>query len=118
MYKVKVKAHFSAAHKLRDYHGKCENLHGHNWLVEVSVSSERLNKTGFVVDFKDLKSALANVLNLLDHGYLNEVEYFKKVNPTSENIARFIFDKLKEGGAAPGKVSVWESENSCAKYYG
>ena len=118
MYEIKVKTEFSAAHKLRNYQGKCENLHGHNWKVEACVRSEVLNETGMVLDFTKLKSGLKKVITTLDHSYLNNLAYFKKVNPTSENIAKFIFDKLKKAGMPPSKISVWESESSCATYYG
>ena len=118
MYKVKVQSHFSSAHNLRGYKGRCEELHGHNWDVEVVVSSESVNEIGMVVDFKDLKSALDECINELDHRHLNEVEYFKKANPTSENIARYIFDTLVENNPALAikEVSVWETDSSSAVY--
>jgi len=116
MYEVKVISEFSAAHKLRGYLGRCENLHGHNWGVEVCVSSKKLNKIGIAVDFRELKSKVESVLETLDHNYLNDIHYFKKVNPTSENIAKFIFDKLKKKRVAVKKVLVWESKSSCATY--
>ena len=120
MYNVSVQGHFSAAHSLREYEGKCEALHGHNWQVEVSVSSEELDKIGMVVDFKIVKKALKEVSALLDHKHLNEVEYFKTTNPTSENIAKFIFDQLKneirDTRYEIREVSVWETPNSKATY--
>jgi len=118
MYEVKVIDQFSAAHKLREYEGKCENLHGHNWKVEVCVRGEKLDKIGMVIDFKELKAVLGKVLGELDHCYLNDLSYFKKVNPTSENIAKFIFDNLKLAKLSASSVSVWESSNSCATYCG
>ncbi len=114
MHKVSVIDYFSAAHNLRGYKGKCEELHGHNWKVEVSLESARLDKTGMVVDFKILKDKLKRVLKLLDHKYLNKLAYFKKTNPTSENIAKYIYDRLK---CRVQSVSVWESHNSYATYH-
>jgi 6-pyruvoyltetrahydropterin/6-carboxytetrahydropterin synthase len=116
MYEVVVKSNFSSAHKLREYKGKCENLHGHNWLVEAAVSSKTLNKNGLLVDFRILKNRLKDILDELDHTNLNELPNFKKKNPTSENIAKFIFDRLKKDGISPQRVSVWESDTSCATY--
>ena len=120
MHSIKVISSFSAAHFLRGYKGKCENLHGHNWKVEAAVSSDKLDSLGMVMDFGELKQALNAVLEELDHKHLNEVEYFKTANPSSENICRYIFDRLQNGVAAKncrlGKIKVWETENSCASY--
>lgn len=120
MYKVKVISDFSAAHMLRDYKGKCENLHGHNWKVEVSVSSKKLDRLGMVIDFKELKRGLNSVLEELDHKNLNDLPYFKKVNPTSENIAKYIYDKMEDHRPLTIdhclKVTVWESDTACATY--
>ncbi len=116
MYSIKVESSFSAAHNLRGYKGKCEELHGHNWKVEVVVSADRLDKAGMVLDFKYLKSRLNKMLEQLDHKYLNKVTYFKKYNPTSENIAKYIYDRLKVQGSKVKLVTVWESDNSCATY--
>jgi len=120
MYKIKIIRQFSAAHSLDNYKGKCEVLHGHNWKVEVLVSSLRLNPLGMVLDFSDLKKITANVLEELDHHHLNELNYFKEHNPSSEEIAKYIFDKLKATIAAEGckleKVRVWETDTSCAVY--
>ena len=116
MYSIKVEGNFSSAHNLKGYKGKCESLHGHNWKVEAVVAGDTLDKTGMLMDFKELRSALCNVLDKLDHKYLNEIVYFKKANPTSENIARYIYDKLKRQGVRVKSVTVWESENSSATY--
>jgi len=116
MYSIKVEANFSAAHNLRGYKGKCEELHGHNWKVEVEALSDRLNNAGMVLDFKYLKNKLNRVLEKLDHKYLNNIPYFKKANPTSENIARYIYDHLKSQISNIQSVTVWESENSAATY--
>jgi len=116
MYEISVRLSFSAAHNLREYHGKCENMHGHNWLVEAKIASKKLQKNGILLDFKILKKDLSDMLEELDHTYLNHHVFFKKNNPTSENIAKFIFDKLNKKYKLLYSVSVWESEHSCATY--
>lgn len=117
MYSLKVESYFSSAHNLRMYHGKCEELHGHNWKVELVVAGEKLDKAGLLLDFKYLKNKLNAVLEKLDHKYLNRIAYFKKLNPTSENIAKYIYDSLKLEVRGLKSITVWESENSCATYY-
>jgi 6-pyruvoyltetrahydropterin/6-carboxytetrahydropterin synthase len=117
MYSVKVEGHFSAAHNLRGYKGKCEALHGHNWKVEAAVSAEALGKAGMLLDFHQLKAHLNKILEKLDHKYLNKIAYFKQVNPTSENIARYLYDNLKSAVPELAAVTVWESEGSAATYY-
>ena len=111
---------FSSAHRLRNYHGKCENLHGHNWRVRLFVTRENLDATGFVMDFKVLDAVLKNIMELLDHKDLNSLKEFETVNPTAENIALLIF-KLAEKDISAidkdtkvSKVCVWESDKSCA----
>jgi len=120
MYKIKIISNFSAAHFLRGYKGKCENLHGHNWKVEVIVSSVKLNSCGMVMDFNELKKNTGAVLDDFDHKHLNELEYFKEVNPSSENIACYIYNKLKEKFTGEDcrleEVNVWETDTSCASY--
>jgi len=116
MYSVKVEANFSSAHNLRGYKGKCERLHGHNWKVELVAAKRRLDKIGMVLDFRFIKDKLNAVLEKLDHEYLNNLPYFKKVNPTSENIAKYIFDQLKPGVPEIKSVTVWESDSSSATY--
>lgn len=121
MYEVMVKGHFSAAHQLREYKGKCESLHGHNFTVEVFAQSEGLNHQGLLIDFQDLKRVTFELLHQLDHRNLNEILPFDKLNPTSENLARWLFDGLKEKvkamGAALKRVNVWEAEGSCASFF-
>lgn len=118
MYMIKVRSHFSAAHNLRGYRGKCEKLHGHNWKVEVEISSYQLNNISMVCDFKEIEKKLEKVLQKLDHSYLNKLPFFKKNNPTSEKIAEFIFSELKKLIKAKKlilkRISVWETENTCA----
>jgi len=121
MFEVSVEMNFSSAHNLRGYKGKCEALHGHNWKVEVVLGSDTLDKIGMVEDFTEIKEKLKSILALLDHKYLNSLSYFKKINPTSENIARFIYTKMKErmrqDALKVASVKVWETENCCAVYH-
>ena len=122
MYEITILSHFSGAHRLRYLHGKCEELHGHNWKIEVSVVSDRLNKEGLVIDFQILKQRAEKVIGSLDHTYLNDLGYFSEKEPSSENIAKYIFDKLKKELKAYRvtlkKVTAWESETACASYFG
>ncbi|MDP8216674.1 MAG: 6-carboxytetrahydropterin synthase QueD [Candidatus Kaelpia imicola] len=121
MYQISIKYSFSAAHNLREYKGKCENLHGHNWNVEVYVESDRLNEEGMVIDFIDFKTVLKGILVKLDHKYINEIKPFDSLNPTSENIACYIFkamgEALPENGIKVKRVDVWETDSSKASYY-
>ncbi|HXI10052.1 MAG TPA: 6-carboxytetrahydropterin synthase QueD [Thermodesulfobacteriota bacterium] len=120
MYELTVEATFSAAHNLRGYLGACENLHGHNWKVEVRVVSETLDGVGMVIDFRKLKAETNRIIEGLDHRYLNEVPPFDRENATAENISRHIYLKLKESlgpGVRVSRVTVWESENAAAAYY-
>ena len=116
MYTIKVEANFSSAHNLKGYKGKCENLHGHNWKVEVVVAKNKLDKLGMVADFRCVKDKLNVILERLDRKHLNNIAYFKKVNPTSENIAKYIYDCLRSQASGLESVTVWESENSSATY--
>lgn len=120
MYKLRVKLEFSAAHNLRQYRGKCEALHGHNWKVEAALSAQAPGRNGLVLDFHVIKKALKEVLDEFDHAYLNELPYFKKHNPTSENLARYIYERLKDKLRAANceleEVTVWESDNCSASY--
>ena len=120
MYELIVKGHFSSAHRVRGYKGKCEHLHGHNWLVEVTLRKGSLDRLGMVMDFKDIKKILNDMLDGYDHKYLNELPDFKRVNPTTENIARLLAGKLqkqlKPTGVKVVRVNVWESEQSGACY--
>lgn len=117
MYRVKIVQDFSGAHNLREYEGKCENLHGHNWKVEAVLKCDKLDKIGMLVDFKVFKAELNKILSYLDHVYINETPPFDNINPTSENLAKYIFDELdKVFPGMPYLVSVWESRGSCAEY--
>ncbi|MHB8907355.1 MAG: 6-carboxytetrahydropterin synthase QueD [Syntrophales bacterium] len=120
MYEVTIKKSFSAAHLIREIGGKCEALHGHNFLVEVSVAAETLNEEGLLIDFRIVKQWTDEILAQLDHTYLNELDYFQNVNPSSEEIARLLYDRIDEKARRAkthlSRVTVWESENSCATY--
>jgi 6-pyruvoyltetrahydropterin/6-carboxytetrahydropterin synthase len=120
MYHLKIQSHFAAAHNLLNYQGDCENLHGHNWKIEVTVKTEQLDAAGLGIDFKTLKRHTNEVLDRLDHKYLNNLEYFKQISPSSEHISRYIFEAIEELLTTPGvileSVRVWESDNACATY--
>ena len=119
MFEIRVESSFSSAHRLRGYKGKCEDLHGHNWKIEVFIQTEKLDKIGMVDDFKRMRTLLNQILKKLDHAFLNDLPYFKKINPTSENIAKYIFDKLQEKDKKLKlkKVTVWESDTSAASFF-
>ncbi|HMB15669.1 MAG TPA: 6-carboxytetrahydropterin synthase QueD [Pelovirga sp.] len=120
MYHLSIITSFAAAHNLLHYQGDCENLHGHNWKVEVTVSADNLDKSGLGIDFKILKKHTREVMNYLDHKYLNDLDAFKDISPSSEQIARFIFERLEkllqEYEVIIQKVTVWESDNAYAAY--
>jgi len=120
MYQISVQTYFAAAHFLRHYRGKCENLHGHNWKVEVTVAASALDKAGMAIDFSVLKEKVHSVIEPFDHSNLNESSYFSDLNPSSENIAALIFKllthELQSSEVTLTKVSVWESESSVATY--
>ena len=122
MFELTVKSEFEAAHRIENYPGKCERLHGHNWIVEAIVQGDTLNELGILIDFKILKDELNKVLDELDHQYLNELEIFAKKNPTAEIIAKEIFDKLSTAEIFRGTtklkgVKVYESPKSCVTYF-
>jgi 6-pyruvoyltetrahydropterin/6-carboxytetrahydropterin synthase len=121
MFELSVEVSFSAAHQLRGYKGKCENMHGHNWKVQVSVMAEMLNEIDIAIDFHDLKRMAREMVAPLDHAYLNDVFPFTEKNPSSENIAKWIFDsmkkKLNDDNIRVSAVTVWESDTASATYY-
>ncbi len=121
MYELKVTSHFAAAHQLRMVAEKCENLHGHNWKIEVRVEGEKLNDAGVLIDFGELKVHISSIMARLDHRFLNDLAFFDGSNPSSENIARYVAETLQEmvGGdqIRVASVTAWESENACATYF-
>jgi 6-pyruvoyltetrahydropterin/6-carboxytetrahydropterin synthase len=121
MYELKVITQFSAAHRLENFYGKCEALHGHNWKVEVFLAGEGLDGAGLLMDFGVVKARTREVLEEFDHKYLNELPAFRDQNPSSENLARYLFQRLSAtlngDGARVRRVNVWESDTSCASYY-
>jgi 6-pyruvoyltetrahydropterin/6-carboxytetrahydropterin synthase len=120
MYHLTIKTHFAAAHRLVNYQGDCENLHGHNWNVEVTVSARELDTAGLGIDFKILKHHTKELLGELDHKYLNDLPAFSQISPSSEQIARFLFhrlsDQLDNANVQLERVTVWESDFACASY--
>lgn len=119
-----VKSHFDAAHRLCNYQGKCARIHGHTWQIEASVGGEKLDSTGMLIDFSKLKKLLKKILEQFDHCYINEaVEAFREINPTAENLAKYIFNCLVEELKQENKevavlaVKVWESPEACAVYF-
>ncbi len=121
MYELMIESKFSAAHQLRGYQGACERLHGHNWRVTVAVTAERLNEQGLAIDFQELKKALREVLDQLDHTLLNEIFPFTQINPSSENLAKWIYDnvtkKINDDDLEVSSVTVWESDTASASYF-
>ncbi len=120
MYELKISSQFAAAHQLKDFEGGCENLHGHNWKVEVYVTGKELGKDGLLMDFRLIKEKTNKVLDELDHKFLNELDAFKTINPSSENISRHIFKsllrELNNKDVKLSKVTAWESDSACASY--
>ena len=127
MFEVTVEQTFAAGHSLREYKGKCENIHGHNYRVRVTVEGERLNKIGLLVDFVDLKRAVRKVIDRLDHQFINDLEPFTTVNPSAENLAKYFYDEVSsalnlnansfnEHPVRIAQVKIWETDTSIAVY--
>lgn len=119
MFELSVNGDIASAHFLRGYNGPCKDLHGHTWKIEVTVRSAKLDKIGLVVDFRVIKRKLKDFLMRIDHVCLNDLPYFKKVNPTTENIAKYIYDEFSKviRPLKLVKVRVWESETSSVTYF-
>jgi len=121
MYEIKIIATFSAAHSLRNYPGNCKNIHGHNWKVEVVMQSLNLDNLGMAIDFRRLKQETQGLLDTMDHTYINENPPFNSLNPTAENMARWLYEtlskKLNDQNARVSRVNVWENDNSSASYF-
>ena len=122
MFEVAVEQDFASAHALRNYKGRCENIHGHNWKVRVTIEGERLDETGLLVDFIDVKNLMGQILDRIDHQFLNEIPPFDVVNPSAENIAEYFWQKMSEGlvnTPVPIKVTevkIWETDIQSATY--
>jgi 6-pyruvoyltetrahydropterin/6-carboxytetrahydropterin synthase len=115
-YELMVETAFDAAHQLVGYDGPCEKLHGHTWKVQVFIKGNKLNKLGMLIDFKEVKLMVQFAVSKLDHTNLNTIPYFRKVNPTSENVAKYIFDQVSKK-ADVAKVTVFESPVTSASYF-
>jgi 6-pyruvoyltetrahydropterin/6-carboxytetrahydropterin synthase len=124
MYEVTVEDTFAAGHYLRNYKGKCENPHGHNYRVSVTLAGRELDQAGLLLDFKDLKRVMKPVIDYLDHRMMNDLEPFTTLNPSAENLAKYFFDqtndRLKQhtnGRVEVKQVTIWETDTSIATYY-
>jgi 6-pyruvoyltetrahydropterin/6-carboxytetrahydropterin synthase len=122
MFELKVITDFAAAHQLRNFRGNCEKLHGHNWKVEVILSGDKLNEAGLLIDFREVKEAANRILKELDHSFLNDLPQFRNENPSSENIAAYLFEtlsgELNDNHLRVIKVTAWESDSACASFIG
>jgi 6-pyruvoyltetrahydropterin/6-carboxytetrahydropterin synthase len=124
MYEVTVDAGFSSGHYLRNYHGRCENPHGHNYKVRVTLIGKELDQTGLLLDFKQLKQVMRPVIDRIDHQMLNDLEPFTEINPSAENIARYFYDQTSEqlremtsGRVSVKNCTIWETDTTSAIYY-
>lgn len=120
-YEVHVQSHFSAAHRLCGYAGDCARIHGHNWVVEVYIRCNRLDEIGIAIDFRDVKRAVSDILHSLDHQDLNELSAFRGVNPTSENVAKYLYGELSKSlnteRLKVSRVSVYETPGAGVAYW-
>ena len=122
MFEVSVEQVFAAGHALRNYKGKCENIHGHNWRVQVVIEGQRLDGAGLLVDFIDVKELMGSVIARLDHQFLNEVAPFDVKNPSAENIAEYFYEQMNAGLQATPvpvrirEVKIWETDVQSASY--
>jgi 6-pyruvoyltetrahydropterin/6-carboxytetrahydropterin synthase len=121
MFEITIEETFAAGHALRNYRGKCENVHGHNYRCQVTVEGEQLDHIGLLVDFVELKRVVHSVLDRMDHQWLNDFPPFDKLNPSAENMAKFIYDEVSTGlGVRPGVriawVKLWETDTSSAVF--
>ena len=124
MFEVTVEKSFAAGHYLRNYKGKCEKPHGHNYKVQVTLRGRDLDKAGLLLDFKDLKNVVGNVIERLDHQMINDLEPFQTLNPSAENLARYFYQQagtrlglLTDGRVQVKEVTVWETEDAAARYF-
>lgn len=124
MFEVSVEESFAAGHALRGYRGKCENPHGHNYKIRITVTGQQLDNIGLLWDFKDLKRAMNEIIERLDHQYLNDIEPFKQINPSAENLAKYFYDETRsrleqstQGRVRVKDVRVWETDTTTATYF-
>ena len=124
MFQITVEDTFAAGHYLRNYHGKCENPHGHNYKVRVTLCGEELDRAGLLLDFKDLKDRIRDVVDRLDHQMINDLEPFTELNPSAENLARYFYNETQtklrcatNGRVRVKDVTVWETETTTATYF-
>jgi 6-pyruvoyltetrahydropterin/6-carboxytetrahydropterin synthase len=121
MFEVTIEETFAAGHALRNYKGKCENVHGHNYRCQVTMAGRDLDSIGLLVDFVELKKVVHGVLDRLDHQWLNEFPPFDVLNPSAENMAKYIYDQVSDGlqaqkGARVTTVKLWETDTASATY--
>jgi 6-pyruvoyltetrahydropterin/6-carboxytetrahydropterin synthase len=121
MFEVSVEQTFAAGHALRNYKGKCENVHGHNYRVRVTIAGDRLDAAGLLVDFGDVKRLMGGAIEYLDHRFINDLPPFDEINPSAENIAKYFYDRVSAGlkNDVPVRISevrVWETDTSSAVY--
>ena len=120
MFELELEGHFAAAHRLREYEGNCEHLHGHNWKVRLVLAGTSQDDLGMLIDFREARRILDEVMDVLDHQYLNDLPCFEQLNPTTENIARYIHGEISTRlpeGVNVKRVTAWESEHCAATYY-
>lgn len=121
MFEVTIEETFAAGHALRNYHGKCENVHGHNYRCQVTLEGQQLDSIGLLVDFVELKRVVHSVLDRMDHQWLNEFPPFDAINPSAENMARYIYQEVHAGlqtkaGVCIASVKLWETDTCSAMY--
>jgi 6-pyruvoyltetrahydropterin/6-carboxytetrahydropterin synthase len=122
MFEVSVEETFSSGHALRGYQGKCENVHGHNYRVRVTLAGPKLNNIGLLVDFAELKRVLRGIIAGIDHQFLNDLDPFRTVNPSAENLAKYFYEQTQRGlqhlpeSAGISEVIVWETDTSSARF--
>jgi len=124
MFEVTVEQTFAAGHALREYKGKCENVHGHNYRVQITVEGERLNRIGLLVDFVELKRIVREVVDRLDHQFINDLEPFTVINPSAENMAKYFYDEVSrrmdntpvDAPTRIAQIKIWETDTSIAVY--
>ncbi|HVZ15691.1 MAG TPA: 6-carboxytetrahydropterin synthase QueD [Terriglobales bacterium] len=124
MFEVSVEDTFAAGHALRGYRGKCENPHGHNYKVQITLNGERLDNIGLLFDFKDLKAAMNEIIERLDHKFINDMEPFTELNPSAENMAKYFYEEIRsllrdrtEDRVKVKLVKVWETDTTTATYF-